>query len=96
MLPVTVLAAVAYGLPALAAGRFTDTQARRLLWLAWLAHAVALLSLLVGPARFGFAPAISVTAWLVVTAYMVESQFFPTFKARWAMGGLGSIAVLLA
>jgi ABC-type uncharacterized transport system permease subunit len=32
----------------------------------------------------------------VVTAYMVESQFFPTFKARWAMGGLGSIAVLLA
>ena len=96
MLPVTVLAAVAYGLPALAAGRFTDTQARRLLWLAWLAHAVALLSLLIGPARFGFAPAISVTAWLVVTAYMVESQFFPTFKARWAMGGLGSIAVLLA
>ena len=48
----------------------------RLLWLAWVAHAVALLSLLIGPVRFGFAPAISVTAWLVVTAYMIESQFF--------------------
>jgi ABC-type uncharacterized transport system permease subunit len=31
-----------------------------------------------------------------VTAYMVESQFFPKFKARWAMGGLGSLAVVLA
>jgi ABC-type uncharacterized transport system permease subunit len=57
---------------------------------------VALLSLLSGPVHFGFAPAISVTAWLVVTAYMVESQFFPKFKARWAMGGLGSLAVVLA
>lgn len=96
MLPATTLAALAYGFPALAGGRLNDTHARRLLWLAWAAHAVALLSLLVGPVRFGFAPAISVTAWLVVTAYMVESQFFPKFKARWAMGGLGALAVLLA
>jgi ABC-type uncharacterized transport system permease subunit len=96
MLPATVLAALAYGFPALVGGRLNDTQARRLLWLAWVAHAVALLSLLVGPVRFGFAPAISVTAWLVVTAYMVESQFYPQFKARWAMGSLGTLAVLLA
>jgi len=73
-----------------------DHHARRLLVLAWVAHGVALLSLLAGPVRFGFAPAISVTAWLVVTAYMVESQFFPKFRARWAMGGLGSVAVVLA
>ncbi len=96
MLPATALAALAYGFPALAGGRLHDVHARRLLWLAWGAHAVALLSLLIGPVRFGFAPAISVTAWLVVTAYMVESQFFPKFKARWAMGGLGTLAVLLA
>jgi ABC-type uncharacterized transport system permease subunit len=57
---------------------------------------VALLSLLVGPVHFGFAPAISVTAWLVVSAYILESQFFPKFKARWAMGSLGAIAVVLA
>jgi len=96
MLPATALAALAYGFPALAGGRLNDTHARRLLWLAWGAHAVALLSLLIGPVRFGFAPAISVTAWLVVSAYMVESQFFPKFKARWAMGGLGALAVVLA
>jgi len=96
MLPATALAALAYGFPALVGGRLNDAHARRLLWLAWVAHAVALLSLLVGPVRFGFAPAISVTAWLVVTAYMVESQFYPHFKARWAMGGLGTLAVLLA
>jgi ABC-type uncharacterized transport system permease subunit len=96
MLPATALAALAYGFPALAGGRLHDKHARRLLWLAWGAHAVALLSVLIGPVRFGFAPAISVTAWLVVSAYMVESQFFPTFKARWTMGGLGTLAVVLA
>ena len=96
LLPATGLAALAYGFPALAGERLKDAQARRLLWLAWLAHGVALLSLWIGPVRFGFAPAMSVTAWLVVTAYMVESQFFPKFKARWAMGGMGSVAVVLA
>jgi ABC-type uncharacterized transport system permease subunit len=96
MLPASVLAALAYGLAALSGSRLNDGNARRLLWLAWAAHAVALLSLLVGPVHFGFAPAISVTAWLVVTAYGVESQIFPRLKARWAMGGLGAVAVLLA
>ena len=96
MLPATALAALAYGFPALAGGQLSHVQARRLLWLAWTAHAVALLSLLVGPVHFGFAPAISVTSWLVVTAYLVESQFFPKLKARWAMGGLGGLSVVLA
>lgn len=96
MLPATVVAALAYGLPPLIGDRLQHSHARRLLWLAWAAHAVALLSLLAGPARFGFAPAISVTAWLVVSAYILESQFFPKFKARWAMGSLGTIAVVLA
>jgi len=96
MLPATVLAALAYGLPALAGERLSPKHARRSLGIAWAAHALALLSLLVGPVHFGFAPAISVTAWLVVSAYILESQFFPKFKARWAMGSLGAIAVVLA
>ncbi len=96
MLPASALAALAYGLAALSGSRLNDGNTRRLMWLAWAAHAVALLSLLVGPVRFGFAPAISVTAWLVVTAYGVESQIFPKLRARWAMGGLGAMAVLLA
>ena len=48
------------------------------------------------PPRFGFAPALSVTAWLVLTVYAVESQLFPQLKARWALAGLGAVAVLLA
>ena len=96
MLPVSGLAALAYALAALAGVRLSDQNARRLLWLAWAAHALALLGLLSGPVRFGFAPALSVTAWLVVTAYVVERQIFPQLNARWAMGGLGAVGVLLA
>ena len=95
-LPVSALAALMYALPALLPQRMGDVRARRLLWLAWVLHAMSLLVLLMGPVRFGFAPALSVTAWLVVTAYMIETQFFPKFKARWAVGSLGSVTVVLA
>jgi ABC-type uncharacterized transport system permease subunit len=74
----------------------SDVNARRLLWLAWVLHAISLLVLLMGPVRFGFAPALSVTAWLVVLAYMIETQFFPKLKVRWAVGGLGAVTVVLA
>lgn len=92
----SVLAVLAYALPALAPRLCTDQGARRLMGLAWLAHGASLLGLLAEPVRFGFAPAISVTAWLVLTAYMVERQYYPQLKARWAMGSLGAVAVLLA
>ena len=95
-LPFTALAALIYALPALVPRRLGDVHARRLLWLAWGLHAVSLLVLLMGPVRFGFAPALSVTAWLVVTAYMIETQFFPKLKARWAVGSLGAFTVVLA
>jgi ABC-type uncharacterized transport system permease subunit len=39
---------------------------------------------------------LSVTVWWVLTAYAVESQYFPQLKARWAMAALGSAAVALA
>ena len=71
-LPFSALAALTYALPALVPRRLSDVHARRLLWLAWALHAISLLVLLMGPVRFGFAPALSVTAWLVVTAYMIE------------------------
>lgn len=94
--PASLLAMLSYALPALTPARWSDRAARRLLWLAWLAHAATLLGMLLGPVRFGFAPALSVTAWLVLTAYGIERQFFPQLKARWFMGGMGAIAVLLA
>jgi len=46
--------------------------------------------------RFGFAPALSVTAWLVAAVYGVESQIFPQLKTRWTLSALGTAAVVLA
>lgn len=46
--------------------------------------------------RFGFAPALSITAWLVGLVYAVESHFYPQLKTPWLLYGMASIAVLLA
>ncbi len=96
-LVLTLLAAAAYAVPAAGAARLSERMARTALWIAWLLHAVVLAWGLLGtPARFGFAPALSVTAWLVLTVYAVEQQVFPQLQARWALCGLGCLAVLLA
>ena len=90
-------AAVAYAVPAAGAGRISARGASTALWLAWLLHAGVLLIGLAGdPPRFGFAPALSVTAWLVLTVYAIESRLFPQLQARWALAGLGAATVLLA
>nr|WP_315431395.1 cytochrome c biogenesis protein CcsA [uncultured Albidiferax sp.] len=89
--------ALAYAVPALGAAHLSMRASRSALWLAWLLHALVLcIGLFDKPARFGFAPALSVTAWLVLTVYAVESHLFPQLKARWTLAGLGAVAVLLA
>ena len=95
-LPASALAVLAYVLPVLAPSRLGDRAMRWLLTLGWCAHGLTLLALLSGEVRFGFAPALSVTAWLVLTAYAVERQFFPQLKVRWFIGMLGAAAVILA
>jgi len=93
----SLAAAAAYAVPAAGAARLSERAARMALLVAWLLHAVVLAWGLLGePPRFGFAPALSVTAWLVLTVYAVERQLFPQLEARWALAGLGSAAVLLA
>jgi ABC-type uncharacterized transport system permease subunit len=90
-------AAAAYAIPAAAARFFNDNAARLALLAAWLLHGTVLALGLLGDApRFGFAPALSVTAWLVLTVYAVEQKFCPQLQARWALAGLGTAAVLLA
>jgi ABC-type uncharacterized transport system permease subunit len=90
-------AAAAYAVPAAAAARLTERAARMALMAAWVLHAAALGWSLLGEApRFGFAPALSVTAWLVLTVYAVERQVFPQLRGRWALAALGAAAVLLA
>ncbi len=96
-LVLTLAAAAAYAIPAAAAARLSDHAARLALQVAWVLHAGVLAwSLLGDTPRFGFAPALSVTAWLVLTVYAVERQMFPQLRARWALAGLGTAAVLLA
>src|SRR3954464_3152283 len=93
----SLAAAAAYAVPAAGAARLSEAAARRALLAARGLHAATpAWSLLDGSPRFGFAPALSVTAWLVLTVYAVERQGFPQLRARWALSGLGSAAVLLA
>lgn len=90
-------AALAYAVLAWAHQRLSAAQSRALLGTAWLLHALALaLSLFESPPRFGFAPALSVTGWLVLTVYAVESRLFPQLRARWTLAALGMVVVVLA
>ena len=92
----TLATAVAYALPAAGARRLSEAAARRALLAAWVLHALVLAWALLGDThRFGFGPALSVTAWLVLTVYAIERQVFPQMRARWALAGLGAAAVLL-
>jgi ABC-type uncharacterized transport system permease subunit len=96
-LATAIAAALAYAVLALAARRLSESSTRLVLFMAWLLHALALADGLLGdPPRFGFAPALSMTVWLVLSVYAVESRLFPQLKARWALAGLGTAAVLLA
>lgn len=90
-------AAVAYAVPAAAASQLSERASKVALLIAWLLHAALLVhGLAAETPRFGFAPALSVTAWLVLTVYAIESRLFPQMRARWALAGLGAVAVLLA
>lgn len=88
---------LAYALPAVFGHALSQRAAHRALVAAWLLHGGVIVTALLGDTpRFGFAPALSITAWLVLTAYAVESQRFPQLRSRLALAGLGAAAVLLA
>ena len=90
-------AAASYGVLALATPRLAPQLMRGVLFAAWLLHGLALAEGLLGnPPRFGFAPAMSMTVWLVLSVYAVERRLFPQLHAHWALAGLGTAAVVLA
>lgn len=70
--------------------------------LAWTAQFAALFidisgyGLVTPGARFGFAPALSMTTWLVLTVYLIESRFLPLHSVRRVLAWLAAVAVLLA
>ncbi len=97
-------AAVALACYAVAAlpGERRAAALRTALLLAWIAHGISLLVDVAGLAsaqpgiRFGFAPALSVTLWLVVAVYEFESRLVPLHGARRALASVGVVVVVLA
>lgn len=109
---VTPFSAWALGLPSLAAlvgyacaallENSSSTHLRFALTLAWIAHSLAIFvdvagigSNIMAP-RFGFAPALSMTVWLVLAVYLIESRFVPLPGARRVLAVLGIVVILLA
>ena len=96
-LTLAISATVAYGVSASGAERLGLRSARTAVWLAWLLHGALLAWSLLGvEPHFGFAPALSMTAWLVGAVYAIESHVFPQLKIRWALSALGAGAVMLS
>lgn len=93
----TGLAVAVYLALALGATRLR-TLPRRLLWiLAWWLHGVSIVSGLFGsPAYFGFGPALSATAWVVLSVYAVESRALPKLQSQSGLLVLTAIALLAA
>jgi len=96
-----LLALLAYATAAVLPQR-AETGVRASLVVAWLAHAAAIavdtsgVGTDISGARFGFAPALSVTLWLVIAVYLIESRWLPLAGVRRALAVLGATAVVLA
>ena len=88
---------VCYLLGTLANRRMAPDMLRVMLFSGWVLHGLMLAEGLLGEVpRFGFAPALSTTVWLVLAVYAIESRLLPQLQAQWALAGLGAGAVLLA
>ncbi|RZI77795.1 MAG: cytochrome C assembly protein [Rubrivivax sp.] len=106
----SAIAVLAYGLASVLpqgqdGGPSSQNNSRRVwaaLVLAWLAHAVAIVLESVAwdsphpAARFGFAPALSVTTWLVLAVYAIESRRLGLPAVRRALAWLAAAAVALS
>ncbi len=75
---------------------------RRALLVGWIAQGLSIVIDLAGIGsgvpgiRFGFAPALSVTIWLVLAVYELESRFVPLPGARRVLASCGVVVVVLA
>ena len=97
VLALALAAIVAYLIAALGAQRMTDRHTRLAMRSAWLLHLFTVAAgLMSTPARFGFAPALSMTAWLMLTMYAIEQQLYPKMRAVGVLSVLGALAVMLA
>lgn len=97
----SVVAALAYICTAVM-GESARPRLQILLLIGWAAHLLTLVLDIAGfgqplpGARFGFAPALSATVWLVLAVYMIESRFLPLPGVRRLLAGTALVAVVLA
>lgn len=96
-LTLSLAASAAYAVSATGASRANPALPRVAVWLAWSMHGLLIAWGLWGGARplFGFAPALSITAWLVGLVYAIENFVFPQLKTPWVLAGVGAAVVLL-
>jgi len=101
LIGVSAMALLAYVVAALIPERAVGAFRVSLL-VAWVLHALATVvdisgvGTQVAAARFGFATALSVTLWFVITVYLAEIRFLPISGLRRTLAILGAEAVLLA
>lgn len=89
-------AITAYLVAAIGAHKMSEPAAHFAMRSAWVLHLVTVAEgLLAEPTRFGFAPALSMTAWLMLTVYAIEKQLYPKMRAVGVLSCLGAAAVLL-
>ncbi|HRI18938.1 MAG TPA: cytochrome C assembly protein, partial [Burkholderiaceae bacterium] len=97
----SAIALLGYGAAATLAERRTSAL-RLALVVGWVAHGLAIVADVAGigsayaGARFGFAPALSATLWLVLAVHAVESRFVPLASVRRSLAILGALVVALA
>jgi ABC-type uncharacterized transport system permease subunit len=83
-------------------GEARGNAARWVLLLAWLAHGAAIATDMLGigsptpGARFGFAPVLSLTTWLVVAVYSVENRFVPIAGLSRRLATIAAAVVVVA
>ena len=95
--PLAVAAVLAYLTPAVTSARTSIRFNQMALLAAWCLHGLLLiLGFISTQPRFGFGPALSVTAWLALTVYAVESRLLPQMQTRWTLACLGGATVVLA
>jgi ABC-type uncharacterized transport system permease subunit len=96
-----LLALVAYALAALPLAA-TEGFAGKALVVGWVAHGAAIaidvggVGRALSGARFGFAPALSATMWLVLAVYGIESRLMPIKRVRRSLAVLAAIVVAVA
>jgi len=95
----SLLAALTYTGGALRLGRLSEKLALRVLITGVFLHALSIVTSMIsdeGVPQFGFAPALSATAWLVLVIYTIEHWNIPQLRVHGGLAALGAFSVILS